>query len=977
MTWPQEEQFIGARDTADDRFGNSLAVSGDTAIVGAYRDDDRGSSSGSAYVFVRTGGSWAYQTKLTAADGAANDYFGISVAVHGETALVGAHGDDDKGSAAGAVYVFVRTIGGRWKPEAKLTATDGAADDQFGWQLALSGDTALVGSPYDDDKGSGSGSAYVFVRSGTTWSQQWKLIGTDGAAGDHFGYSVGLSGNTALIGANDDDDNGSDSGSAYVFVRAGVSWAQEAKLLATDGTANDDFGHAVALSGDTALIGAPDDVPNGWVTGSAYVFQRTAGSWSQKAKLVAADGVAFDSFGSSVALSGDVAIVGVSDDDHNGVDTGSAYVFARKGMNWTQETKILAPDAAAADHFGTSVQISDNPMTALVGAPFHDDQGTDSGSLYIFSLTRGNGLLCANAAQCQSGFCVDGVCCNTPCNELCVACTTALKGSGTDGFCGPAAEGTDPHNTCADSRVGNPSSCGTDGACSVSGVCRVYTYGTSCGADQCVDGAVQQQICNGFGACAVDPALDDCGSYQCQAGACKTTCTVNQDCAADAFCDTTTLPGKCSLDKPLGATCSSVAQCQSGNCVDGTCCNEPCNGTCQACSAALKGVGADGFCGSVSEGTDPHDTCTDSRVADPDSCGTDGFCSGSGVCRVYASETKCGDDECVAGAVQHQICNGFGACGSDPALDDCAPYQCQAGACKTTCAGDQDCAAEAFCDTTTLPGTCLPDKSDGKECSSLSQCQSGNCVDEVCCNDACTGICQYCNKDANGEAGECHNAEEGTDPHDTCQVDAEECKQDGTCNGAGLCRLQEFGADCGEPVCLGDLLYSQQMCSGFGDCVPNPSTLQNCAPFTCVQELPEGKCATECESDAQCANGYWCSEQKTCLSAVCSDDSTSKGPDGIPTDCEPYKCAKDSGLCLVGCTSVDDCASEHVCDEMGKCVLRASSDETSDGCNCDVAGGGSGRPALPAALLITSLLALRRVQRRTPRRAPSSPSSRA
>ncbi len=259
-------------------------------------DDDAGSESGSAYVFVRSGTTWSQQAKLTAFDAAAIDQFGYSVAISGDTAIVGAYGDDDAGSASGSAYVFVRS-GTTWSQQAKLTALDAAASDQFGYSVAISGDTAIVGAYLDDDAGSASGSAYVFVRSGTTWSQQAKLTASDGAASDLFGYSVAISGDTAIVGAYGDDDAGSDSGSAYVFVRSGTTWSQQAKLTALDAAAVDCFGYSVAISGDTAIVGAYLDDDAGSASGSAYVFVRSGTTWSQQAKLTASDGAASDQFG--------------------------------------------------------------------------------------------------------------------------------------------------------------------------------------------------------------------------------------------------------------------------------------------------------------------------------------------------------------------------------------------------------------------------------------------------------------------------------------------------------------------------------------------------------------------------------------------------------------------------------------------------------------------------------------------------------
>jgi hypothetical protein len=332
--------------------------------------------------------------KLLAADGAAGDQFGYSVALSGDTAVIGARFDDDdvNGLESGSAYVFTRS-GTTWSQQAKLTAADGAARDWFGVRVAISGDTAVITADADDDDVNGvdSGSAYVFTRSGTTWSQQAKLTAADGAAVDLFGYSVTLSGDTAVFGArfDDDDVNGVDSGSAYVFTRSGTTWTQQAKLTAADGAAGDQFGYSVALSGDTAVItaDADDEDVNGVDSGSAYVFTRSGTTWRQQAKLTAADGAAGDLFGVRVAISGDTAVIGArfDDDQVNGVDSGSAYVFTRSGTIWRQQARLAAADGAAGDWFGYSVAIFGD--TALIGAHFDDDDvnGVDSGSAYVFT----------------------------------------------------------------------------------------------------------------------------------------------------------------------------------------------------------------------------------------------------------------------------------------------------------------------------------------------------------------------------------------------------------------------------------------------------------------------------------------------------------------------------------------------------------------------------------------------------------------
>jgi hypothetical protein len=266
------------------------------------------------------------EAKLLPSDGAADDHFAIAVALEGDTAVIGANLDDDNGSQSGSAYVFTRT-GGVWTEQAKLLPSDGAADDLFSWSVALDGDTAMIGAPSHDDFFVNSGSVYVFTRTGGQWAEQNELLPADGAPHSGFGDAVAIDGETAMIGARVDDDNGYDSGSAYVFTRTGDAWTEQAKLLAADGSHGDNFGVAVALDGDTAVIGASRDDDNGEGSGSVYVFTGAGGVWTEQAKLLPSDGALWDEFGSAVALDGDSAVIGAPWDDDTGEDSGSAYVF--------------------------------------------------------------------------------------------------------------------------------------------------------------------------------------------------------------------------------------------------------------------------------------------------------------------------------------------------------------------------------------------------------------------------------------------------------------------------------------------------------------------------------------------------------------------------------------------------------------------------------------------------------------------------
>ena len=366
--------------TADDagsnhRFGRSVAISGNTALVGAAGGEVIGSiySSGSAYLFDITTGSQI--AKLQASDAAGFDDFGKSVAISGNTALVGAEGDGDKGVNSGSAYLFNTTTGSQI---AKLTASDAAAGDSFGRSVAISGNTALIAG----GRGNGGNlSSYLFDI--TTGSQIAKLTADDAsAARDNFGGSVAISGNTALIGAAGDDHAGYRSGSAYLFnITTG---SQIAKLTADDAAEYDQFGGSVAISGNTALVAAAGDDRAGSNSGSgsAYLFDITTGS--QIAKLTLSDPVEHERFGRSVAISGNTALVGSFLTHTEDSDSGSAYLFDI--TTGSQIAKLTASDVEPNHAFGWSVAISGN--TALVGSQYDDDAGGfRSGSVYLFKTT--------------------------------------------------------------------------------------------------------------------------------------------------------------------------------------------------------------------------------------------------------------------------------------------------------------------------------------------------------------------------------------------------------------------------------------------------------------------------------------------------------------------------------------------------------------------------------------------------------------
>ena len=355
----QQAELTAADGASGDEFGFSVALSGSTAVVGA---PSKNSMNGAAYVFVRSGATWSQQAKLTIAAGGAG--LGWSVALSGSTAVVGAPFQSLGRRITGAAYVFVRS-GTTWSRQAKLTApVHSRVSDDLGWSVALSGSTAVVGDPRNN---SFSGAAFVFVRSGTTWSRQAKLTAAAHGFQQFLGQSVAVSGTTVVAGAPS-------NGTADVFVRSGTTWSRQAKLTGPVGS----FGWSVALSitpasGATAVVGSP--LENSF-TGAAYAFVRAGTTWSRQARLTAADGAANDEFGGSVALSGSTAAVGAASKNAN---TGAAYVFARSGTTWSQRAKLTAAHGAANDGFGGSVALSGS--SAIVGAL---GTNANTGAAYVF-----------------------------------------------------------------------------------------------------------------------------------------------------------------------------------------------------------------------------------------------------------------------------------------------------------------------------------------------------------------------------------------------------------------------------------------------------------------------------------------------------------------------------------------------------------------------------------------------------------------
>jgi hypothetical protein len=394
----QKAKLTASDGTSFDTFGISVAVSGDTIAVGSLFGG--GDDNGAAYVFVRPAGGWANATetaRLTASD---RSNFGFSIAIGGDTVVVGR-----PGLAPEAAYVFVKPAAG-WAgvltETAKLIASDATTDDFFGETMAINGDTIVVGAAGRDIGGNlAQGAAYVFVEPGGGWAgtltENAKLTSSDGATGDLFSWDVGLEGDTVVLGAPGNSST-SAGGASYVFLEPSGGWkgtlSENAKLTSSDGADLDAFGQSVAVSGDTIFVGAHgDDVGAVNEQGSVYAFVKPASGWAgaltENAKLTASDGAAEDFFGASIAANGDTLLVGAPGDPDSflvgGNKAGKAYVFVKPGNGWagalTETQKLTASDGVVGDNFGNAVALTDD--TVVVGAP-GDEQSR--GSVYVFEL---------------------------------------------------------------------------------------------------------------------------------------------------------------------------------------------------------------------------------------------------------------------------------------------------------------------------------------------------------------------------------------------------------------------------------------------------------------------------------------------------------------------------------------------------------------------------------------------------------------
>ncbi len=508
-----------------------------------------------------------------------------------------------------------------------------------------------------------------------------------------------------------------------------------------------------------------------------------------------------------------------------------------------------------------------------------------------------NGTACGCNSACQSGFCVDGVCCNSGCAGTCQACNLPDR----PGVCGPIPAGERPvvPGQC---KQESAASCGLDGTCNGNGGCRSYPDGTECAAGRCQGNAVAgARVCRA-GSC-VEGSNTVCSPYGCDPGSgrCFSRCTENSQCDGRACQDSSC--GK----KPLGATCGAAGECASNFCTDGVCCNLACGGPCVACNQ----VGKMGECSPAAAGSpDPHGLCQ----AEPRAgCGLSGTCNGQGGCAKYAAGTECRPGSCSGGSeLPMSVCDGAGTCLVGAPVP-CAPYACSDNVCKASCTATADCTGGNTCQQ----GSCGK-KQNGQACAGAAECQSSFCVDGFCCNSACGGSCVFCGFP--GSRGRCTNTPPGTpDPRAACaDTGAASCGTNGRCNGNRGCQRYPNGTACRAESCdAGSNRETQDGTCAAGSCVTPAAT--SCAPFRCNG----ASCGSSCANDSQCV-----------APATCQDGSCGRKPLGAlcsaAAECGSNFCAQ-GVCCSSACTA--SCFSCNQVGQAGTCsAVAAGSPDPADQC---------------------------------------------
>ena len=654
-----------------DLLGAATAVFGTTLASGAPQTTTSALRSGRVYVWARSGSSWSAATPIEPSVAVADQLFGDSVDIDGDTMVVGGRPSD--------AYVFVRS-GSTWTEQQRLTNSASLPMRS----AALSGATIVVGR---GAAGQGNpGEAYVFARSGTTWTEQQKLMASDASPLDRFGERVDVDGDTIVVGAPANDAAASDAGAVFVYTRSGTVWSEQDKITAETPIIEGGFGLAVAVEGDTLLVGASRfDMVGAALDQKVTVYTRSGTTWTKEADLVPSVAPTDSStWGRFFSLSGNIAAASSHD---------AVYVFSRSGTTWTERTRLVSGLP------GGTVDVDG----MVVGVGYGGSNG-GAGRQFVYELVPKFqlGEACSASTDCASGNCADAVCCDTVCGAICQACTAAKTG-GTDGTCAPVTADTDPDDDCADD--GSPA-CTGNGLCDGSGACGTYASSSGCAPSTCdSDSDCTSAHCaitpgDSEGICcdsACDAPCSTCRAAEQSPGGTDGVCGAAADgtdpgdqctdtgadsCFADGLCDGA---GACREFAPAGTGCGA-STCDNalatGLACDGAGACEPGNTQCEpfACDGDVCGT-----------------TC-----ADDEDCST-GFTCDSGDC--VQPQARCSSDNTRLIA-------------ADGSETPCSPYFCDQGACLDRCETSSDCAEAFVCDTTESPPACVTAPSGGGDGSS-------------------------------------------------------------------------------------------------------------------------------------------------------------------------------------------------------------------------------------------------------------------
>jgi len=383
---PTETKLLSADPFVDEEYGRAVAIDGNTVVIGAAANPVSSDRIGSADVYVRTNSGWQFQQKLTAPDATSQSVFGVSVAIDGDTIVVGAHGDTNAGFASGAAYVFQRT-NNQWSLTQKLISSESSTWDSFGLSVGVDGNTIVCGAFGNSPSNTlPVGSAFVFRLINNHWVETQKLAASDASENNSFGVTVAIDGNTLIVGAI---GNSQFAGAVYVFEFDGSSWIEQEKLMSHDRTPRVIFGYRLGIDGDTIVVASEGRGDPPIEFSAAYIFRRTPSGWHQQKKITTDDVFVngrlenMGRFGLTVAVSGDTVVVGSPNDPTINYFSGSAYIYRRTSeSNWTLDQHIFPSDAARDDSFASAVAISGD--TAVMGAWVKFSPLPFAGAVYIY-----------------------------------------------------------------------------------------------------------------------------------------------------------------------------------------------------------------------------------------------------------------------------------------------------------------------------------------------------------------------------------------------------------------------------------------------------------------------------------------------------------------------------------------------------------------------------------------------------------------